>query len=256
MLCTAKFRRWTLLAMAALLPLAPARAAPEALPLYVGYADPPFSTTRPDSLTTRLAAALSEQSHGRYRFNATQLPRKRLLVTIADPAWKGAVAWANPAWFNDNRMQRYLWSAPFMSDTNLLVSTQAHPFDYNGDINTLAGLRIGTIYGQRYPDLDPLFRRHQLARDDVASELQNLQKLQLGRLDVVLIQASSLPYYRGELPDLDHWLYVAHTPRNNFQRYLFTNRRNAELLAFLNAALAELARDPQWQPLFDSAARR
>jgi polar amino acid transport system substrate-binding protein len=241
--------------VAAALP-APAHAAPELLPLYVGYADPPLSTSRPDSLTIRLAGALSAQSHGRYRFRATQLPRKRLLLTIGDPAWKGVVAWANPAWFNDPAMQRYLWSAPFMNDTNLVVSHRDHPLDYNGDIRALAGLRVGTIFGQRYADLDPLFRDHSLQRNDVASELQNLQKLQLRRLDVVLIQASSLPYFREQLPDLDQWLYVAHTPRNSFQRYLFTGRRNAELMAFLNAALAELARDREWQALFDSAARR
>jgi polar amino acid transport system substrate-binding protein len=253
-------RRFALLAGAAplllLAVLPPTHAAPEQMPLYVGYADPPLSTARPDSLTIRLAAALTEQSHGRYAFKATQLPRKRLAMTIADPAWKGVVAWANPAWFNDTAMRRYLWSAPFMTDTNLIVSTREHPLDYSGDIQALAGLRIGTIFGHRYPDLDPLLRNHTLERNDVASELQNLQKLRLGRLDAVLIQGSSLPYYRAELPDLDRWLYVARTPRNSFQRFLFTSLRNAELVSFLNTALAQLARDPQWQQLFDTAAHR
>ena len=260
MSCIGFVRRFALLAGIAplLLPLLlhPAHAAPEQVPLYVGYADPPLSTTRPDSLTIKLAGALTEQSHGRYTFKATQLPRKRLTMTIADPAWKGVVAWANPAWFNDTSMSRYLWSAPFMTDTNLIVSTRDHPLEYSGDIQALAGLRVGTIFGHRYPDLDPLFRARTLERNDVASELQNLQKLKLGRLDAVLIQGSSLPYYREELPDLDHWLYVARTPRNSFQRFLFTNRHNTEMMDFLNAALVQLAHDPRWQPLFDSAARR
>ncbi len=253
-------RRLTLLAATVplLLPLLlqPAQAAPEQVPLYVGYADPPLSTTRPDSLTIKLAGALTEQSHGRYFFKAVQLPRKRLAMTIADPPWKGVVAWANPAWFNDAGMRRYLWSSPFMTDTNLVVSTRDHPLDYSGDIQALAGLRVGTIFGHRYPDLDPLFRARTLERNDVASELQNLQKLKLGRLDAVLIQASSLPYYREQLPDLDRWLYVARVPRNSFQRFLFTSLRNAELMSFLNTALAQLAHDPQWQQLFDSGARR
>lgn len=235
---------------------ATASAAPETVPLYVGYADPPLSITRPDSLTIQLANALSAQSHGRYRFKPTQLPRKRLLVSIAAPDWSGVVAWANPAWYNDPAMKRYAWSAPFMTDTNLVVSHRDHPLEYNGDIRALAGVRLGTIIGHRYPDLDPLFRNHTLQRNDVGSELQNLQKLKLGRLDAVLIQASSLPYYREQLPGLDSWLHVAHVPRNTFQRYLFTGRRNTEMVTFLNAALAELAHEPRWQQWFDSAAHR
>lgn len=255
MSCVTVVRQFVLLATATAL-LRCAHAAPEPVPLYVGYADPPLSTSRADSLTIRLANALSTRSHGRYYFKPTQMPRKRLLVIIADPGWKGVVAWANPYWFNDPAMQRYRWSVPFMTDSNLVVSRRDHPLDFSGDLRVLAGRRIGTIAGHRYPDLDPLFRDHLLQRADVASEMQNLQKLKLGRLDAVLLQASSLPYFRQQWPDLDGWLYVARAPRNTFQRYLFTNRRNAELLAFLDAALAELAHDPQWQALFDSVARR
>jgi polar amino acid transport system substrate-binding protein len=251
-------RRLVLAAGCAIALMAPgaARAATEVVPLYVSYADPPFSTSQPGSLSKQLADALTEQAHGRYQFRAMQLPRKRLLLELAAPAWKGVVAWANPAWFNDEKMQRYAWTAPFITDTNLVVSTRDHPVDYSGEPRLLAGLRVGTIFGHRYPELEPLLARKELQRNDVASELQNLQKLKSGRLDAVLIQASSLPYYRRQLPGLDDWLYVARIPRNSFQRYLFTNTRNTDLVVFLDAALLALARDPQWQSLFDSAAQR
>lgn len=224
--------------------------AAETIPLYVSYADPPLSLDRDDSLTLRLAAALSEQSHGRYQFQAKQLPRKRMTLLINEPNWKGVVAWANPTWFGDENRRRFAWSKPYMVDTNLVISLRSHPVEYSGSGDSLSGLRVGTIFGHRYPDFERQLRQHQFARDDVGSELQNLQKLRLGRLDVALVQSSSLPFFRATLPELDSWIYVSHETRGSFQRFLFTHRQNTELMAFLDGALAALAHDPLWQPLF------
>lgn len=251
MYCFPLLRR---LACLALFAAAQAAAGAESVPLYVGYADPPFSTTRPDSLTVELAAALTARARGRYQFKPVQLPRKRLNMVLAEPGWKGVVAWANPAWFNDEAMRRHAWSLPYMTDANLVVSLRSRPVEYTDQGNSLAGLRLGCIAGQRYPDLERLFKAGQVERNDVASELQNLQKLRLGRIDAALVQASSMPYFRQALPDLDLWLHVAHNPRNSFKRFLFTNRRHAAMVAFLNGALGELARDPLWQARLGAGA--
>lgn len=249
------YRRHSLLHRLAWLLLfaAGAAAATETMPLYVAYADPPFSTARADSLTIRLAAALSARSQGRYHFRAMQLPRKRLNAMLGNPDWQGVVAWANPAWFRDEHMRRYTWSAPYMNDSNLVVSLRAHPVEYRDHGKSLAGLRLGSIAGQRYPDLEPLFNAGQARREDVGSELQNLHKLRLGRIDAALVQASSMSYFRQTIPDLDQWLWVARQPRSTFKRYLFTSRKHAGVVRFLDGALAELAREPDWQATFNGS---
>ncbi|NRR33547.1 ABC transporter substrate-binding protein [Oxalobacteraceae bacterium] len=219
----------------------------ETIPLYVGYADPPLGTERSDSLTLRLAAQLSVRSQGRYHFVAMQLPRNRLNLLIARPNWKGVVAWANPVWFKDEGMRRYAWSQPYMRDANLVVSNRQNPLEYSTPASLL-GTRLGCISGQRYAEFDALFREGRIIRDDVPSELQNMLKLRLGRVDAVLVQASSMPYLRQVIPDLDNWLHIARTPRGVFQRYLFTNRDNADMLIYLNSALREFDTGPQWSP--------
>ncbi|NRR33549.1 transporter substrate-binding domain-containing protein [Oxalobacteraceae bacterium] len=225
--------------LAALLLAASAMAgARETIPLYVGYADPPFGTQRDDSLTIRLAARLSAYSNGRYEFRAMQMPRHRLNLLLAQPGWKGVVAWANPVWYKDESMRRYAWSQPYMRDADLVVSNRSAPMDYNNAASML-GMRVGCIAGHRYVDMDPLFEEGRSIRDDVASELQNLQKLRLGRIDVTLIQASSMAYFREVIPDIDSWLHVARVPRAVYQRYLFTNRDNEEMMGFVNAALRD-----------------
>lgn len=230
--------------------------AAETVPLYVGYADPPYSTAHGDSLTTKLAADLSALSHNHYRFQAVQLPRKRLNAILANDDWNGVVAWANPAWFDDTDRRRYAWSTPYMTDANLVVSRRDQPVEFAEHGNTLIGLRVGCIAGQRYPDLEQLFTSGAVTRADVASELQNLRKLRLGRVDAVLVQASSMDYFSTVLPDLDQWAHVARTPRNTFQRYLFTSRKRPDLALFLDEALQTLARDATWQGRLGGDTRR
>lgn len=218
----------------------------ERIPLYTYYSDPPFATDKPDSLTDQLADWLTQRAQGRYRFVPTQLPRRRLDILIRQPHWPGVVAWANPAWFGESSNPRQSWTRSYMADANLVVSLRSHPLEII-DAQSLQGLRVGTVLGFSYPDLEPLLTSGQLKRDDAMGEFQNLLKLKLERVQVAFLQASSFPYFRHKFPDVEQWAYIAPKPRTVFARYMFLAPGQPALQSFLAAQLDALVADPAWQ---------
>ena len=228
--------------------LAHTAAATEVIPLYTYYADLPFAVSGADNITAKLAGWLTQRAQGRYLFVATQLPRRRLDAMIHEPHWNGVVAWANPLWFGEDVHPRNSWSHAYMMDANLVVSLRSHPIVYDSD-RSLEGLRLGSVLGFSYPDIEDLIKSVKLVRDEANSELQNLLRLKAGRVQVAFLQASSLPYFQQALPDFEQWAYIAQKPRTVFYRYLFTSQGQPELMTFLNQQLDVLRTDKDWQSL-------
>lgn len=201
-----------------------------------------------DSYTVRLAQWLSQQSAGRFQFVPRQVPKKRLQYMMNKPDWLGVVAWANPLWVEDAPRQRYLWSSSFMHDSDLRVSRRADKVLF-AQGRPLKTARFGGISGHFYPDLEAEFKSGLLIREDAQNELSSVLKLQHKRVDVILLQASSLAYIRAEVPDFDRWAYVDPQPQAEFERFLFTSRSHPELMVFINQILPRLAKDPGWVEL-------
>ncbi len=243
-------------AMALAMLAGPLSAAPQTLPLYTAYADPPLDASSPGNLTTRLAQWLSERSQGRYRFVPTQLPRGPLDALVAKPGWAGAVVWANPVWFDDTRRQRFLWTPAFMQSADLVVSRREQPVEYLLEGRSLQGLSVASVAGHRLVDLDGLVAAGKLRRVDVPRALDGLGLLQQGRVDAALVQAISMDYFRQRLPDLDGWLYVARQPRDTYGRHAFTAPGQAALRDFLARQLPMLAADPAWRAVLAPPPRQ
>lgn len=231
-------------------------AAAEQVPFYTYYNAAPFALDEPPSASSysvRLAAWLTAQSAGRYQFVVRQVPKLRLERMLTKADWSGVVAWANPAWFGDSQRQRFLWTRGFMRDSDVLVSRQAEPV-WLSALGDGSARRFGGIIGHRYAVLEPYLQSGQLLREDAQTELSNARKLQRGRIDVLLLQTSSLPYLRGELEGFDQWALVSWPPLVRFERHLFTNRTNVQLLAFLDQALLALMQAPEWRKLLQPEA--
>ena len=228
-----------------------AAGAVEKISLYSHYTTAPFAVegVPPQlSYTVRLAAWLTAQSAGRYLFEARQMPRLRLNRIVAQADWQGVVAWANPLWFADPERQRFLWSSALMSDRNVLVSRQVDHVLFPVQ-EPAQPLRLGGISGHFYADLEPFIQRGLLLREDAQNDLSNVLKLQHGRVDIVVVQASSLAYLRSQMADFDQWASVSPTLQPSYQRYLFTSTANPQLMAFLQQALLQLAQAPEWAAL-------
>lgn len=232
-----------------------AAGAVEKISLYSHYTTAPFAVegVPPQlSYTVRLAAWLTAQSAGRYLFEARQMPRLRLNRIVAQADWQGVVAWANPLWFADPERQRFLWSSALMSDRNVLVSRQVDHVLFPVQ-EPAQPLRLGGISGHFYADLEPFIQRGLLLREDAQNDLSNVLKLQHGRVDIVVVQASSLAYLRSQMADFDQWASVSSTLQPSYQRYLFTNTANPQLMAFLQQALLQLAQAPEWAALREAS---
>ncbi len=228
-----------------------AAGAVEKISLYSHYTTAPFAVegVPPQlSYTVRLAAWLSDKSAGRYLFEARQMPRLRLNRTVSQADWQGVVAWANPLWFADPERQRFLWSSALMSDRNVLVSRQVDHVLFPVQ-EPAQPLRLGGISGHFYADLEPFIQRGLLLREDAQNDLSNVLKLQHGRVDIVVVQASSLAYLRSQMADFDQWASVSPTLQPSYQRYLFTSNSNPQMMAFLQQALLQLAQAPEWAAL-------
>ena len=228
-----------------------AGAAVEKISLYSHYTTAPFAVegVPPQlSYTVRLAAWLSDKSAGRYLFEARQMPRLRLNRIVSQADWQGVVAWANPLWFADPERQRFLWSNALMSDRNVLVSRQVDQLLFPAQ-EPAQQLHLGAISGHFYADLEPSMQRGLLLREDAQNDLSNVLKLQHGRVDIVVVQASSLAYLRSQMADFDQWASVSPTLQPSYQRYLFTSTANPQLMAFLQQTLVQLAQAPEWAEL-------
>ena len=88
-----------------------------------------------------------------------------------------------------------------------------------------------------------------LLREDAQNDLSNVLKLQYERVDMVVLQASSLAYLRTQVGDFDQWASVSPTLQPSYQRYLFTSTANPQLMVFLQQALVQLAQAPEWAEL-------
>jgi ABC-type amino acid transport substrate-binding protein len=135
-----------------------------------------------------------------------------------------------------------------MSDRNVLVSRQVDHVLFPVQ-EPAQPLRLGGISGHFYADLQPFIQRGLLLREDAQNDLSNVLKLQHGRVDIVVVQASSLAYLRSQMADFDQWASVSPTLQPSYQRYLFTSTANPQLMAFLQQALLQLAQAPEWAAL-------
>lgn len=231
----------------ALLLAGPAAAAPERVPLYTYYQDPPLDGRSPGSLTQRLARWLGERSAGRYQFVATQLTRPQLDALIATPGWKGAVAWANPLWLNDPDRKRYRWTEALLQDSDLLVSHRRAPLEYLDEGRSLQGRSLGSVSGHRLADIEWMVAQGRIRRVDAPRQIDSLRLLEAGQVDAAFVQAISLPYFRRELAGLDGWLHIASQPRATYGRHLFS--ADPALHEFLAGQVKAFGSDPAWRAL-------
>jgi hypothetical protein len=220
--------------------------AAQTVPLITYYTSLPYAVkgvAAEQSYTVQLARWLSEQSAGRYLFEAQQIPKLRVVRMMQEPSFLGVVAWGNPLWLDDAQQQRYLWSAPYMRDSDLRVSRQADKVLF-AQGHPVHSARFGGISGHFYASLQDDFANGLLTRDDAQNDLSSLLMLQYKRVDVILLQASSLTYLRTQVANFDTWAFVDAQPQAEFERYLFTSRNAPELMQFLDQAMQGFAQSP------------
>lgn len=240
-----------LLVLWALGALLPARA--EDVVLYAYHLKPPYivDEAQRKGLYYDLAQELSKRVRG-YTFRTEYLPRLRLERDLEKGTLKGLVVGVNPAWFKDLAHTRFLWSPPFMHDTDVVVSTPQHPLAYEGP-QSLVGKKVGLSRGYYYFGVDELVADARVLRDDADGEEANLTKLLLGRVDAVIVTQRTLDYLQSHHSDWHNAFFVAPKPHDAYDRMVLIPREFAAVAAPLAAALGQLQQDARWRSRLKSA---
>jgi len=116
------------------------------------------------------------------------LPRKRLALALIGGDADLACA-LTPSWLPGP----FDWSAPFIDNADVVLSSASAVRPRR--IEDLAGLRVGTINGFAYPELEKALGPRFL-RDDAPSASNNLQKLEHGRIQHAVANQRYANYLR------------------------------------------------------------
>jgi polar amino acid transport system substrate-binding protein len=236
--------------LASLLTALPCTAGELVVPFATYYDYAPFYS--PDGsadLTHDLAALLTRESGGRYRFEPMLLPKKRIDNMLQHQNWQGVVAWSSPRFFYDESKVRYLWTDALLQESALVVSHIDAPVDFKG-LESLRGKVLGTILNQRYVDVEDMIANQQLRRSDAPSMESNIRKLLLKRVDVVFISRSALGGLRHRIPGADNQLYIAAQPRDQFTRNLMLTRDlPPDVISYVQRMAAQLDHNPAWRDI-------
>lgn len=239
-------QRLVLMLMLVLLPLV--CGAQQRVEVWTYHFSPPFILDDNQGLSHGFVELLNNDpaNQGRFRFDLVELPRKRLEVRLARKR-PGILLWATPSFFTAAQVANGRWSEPLLIDRQDFVSLPDVPFEYDGP-ESLHGLILGGVLGHRYEGLEADIASHAIKRQDVQTDLQNLQKLLSGRINTLLIPRSTLLYYRKEQDLRD--LYISDTPLYQFARHLLiTDTLGEDVTAYLNEFLDALPNKPEWQIL-------
>lgn len=212
------------------------------------HSSPPFILEDGQGLSHALVDLLNRDpaNHGRFRFELVELPRKRVDIRLARNR-PGILLWATPRFFTGAQTANAKWSEPLLMDKQVFVSLPATPFEYEGP-NSLHGLVLGGVLGHRYEGLEEEFAKGKIERQNVHSDVQNIEKLLSGRINTLLIAHSTLLYYCQE-HKLDD-LYISQTPLYQFTRQvLISNALNSAVTDFLEEFLSALPNNPEWEVL-------
>jgi len=137
-----------------------------------------------------------------------------------------------PEWLDN---QTFLWSDAIISNRMIIAMRRETPAPPS--LNALAGLRVGTIQGYRYPEAEQL--RPKIVRDNAANDSQNLEKLLVGRFDFVFTNRIYFDYQRKVHPERAR-LASHHLKITDFDTYCAVRAQGRVGIKDLNQAIATL----------------
>lgn len=228
----------------AMLPAGPAHA--EQVTVYTNATYAPLVIDQKTGLYPELIACLNRLKPGGFEFTLVSIPRKRLQLALDQGTLDGIVIGMIPEWVGDTEQRKFLWTEPFSQDGFVLVSHDANPLFFGQA--AAPGLRIGLTLGYVYPGVDEWVARNRFLRDDASSEERNLDKLLLGRVDMIVITESVFRYYMHSHHAV-HGVITEALPGAPTERRFLLPKSKRELYDKLEPALHKLHDDPQWQSI-------
>ncbi len=214
------------------------------------HLSPPFTLEGQQGLSAAFVELLNEEpaNDERFHFELIELPRKRLDMRLAESR-PGVLLWVAPRFLSHAQTARGRWSRPLLDDQQDVISRSRQPIDYAGP-ESLHGLAFGGLLGHLYAGLDAHVATGKIRRENVANDLQNLEKVSSGRVDAVLVPRSTLLYYH-KTKRFDG-LYVAPTALYSFRRHLLiTSSLGEPATEYVLRVVETLPGNPRWLALLE-----
>jgi len=187
---------------------------------------------------------------GKTYLETEYMPRKRLESRLQRADFEALIIGVNPIWFRDAKEEKYLWTAAIMRDRDDVISSARIRFEYTGP-ESLIGKTIGLSLGYYYYGVDELVALGKIERQDTQSELQNLDKLQRGRIDVAIISRSTFDYYNRYHSNRDEF-YLSQKPHDEFDRRILIPKNLEIVFQTINPLIMQMQDDPKWLAVVES----
>ncbi len=160
------------------------------------------------------------------------VPRKRV-EEVLQSGKADIVCDLRPEWLD---ARNYRWSSAIFTN-NMIVASRADTPPARS-LLALRGVRLGTIHGYRYPEIDLAIGSNYM-RDEAPSDDANLSKLVLNRVDYLLTNSLHFDYARAVHPRRE-LLNAATLKINSFDTYCAIKPGGKLSLSRLNRAVSTL----------------
>ena len=194
----------------------------------------PFADFKGGKLQTGIVKDISEAIATRMgqRAEFVSVPSRRVAQVLAAGGADG-VCYIGRGWVDGE----FHWSPPVFEQVAVLATrADMPPLD---NVQALAGEPIGTVYGYRYPPLEPVLGRG-FVRDEAPTMLINLRKLAAKRTRYAMTEQITLDFHIKLNPK--DGLKVA-LPMGRFPTYCVFTLAHALPLERLDRAVEELVRE-------------
>ena len=224
--------------------------AAETIHVYTYHIHPPFVTGDGVGQTFSLTSQLQASAGGTYDFKVSLIPRSRLNMLLnrwvkgeckdnatpdCDDAW--ILLWVNPKWgFGDDPQGMFNWVG-IADDSNSIISLQSAKVAYETPAS-LSGLKFGGISGHKYVGIDDLVATGKISRIDGSNERDNILKLYMKRVDVILLPTSTIRYFMGNDPLISSFadqLFIAEKKHQEFSRNIMIPKNRDDLLNLIRS---------------------
>ena len=213
------------------------------IPAWNYYLYPPFITEHKQGLVYQFINQLNLYSDKQYKFRLKNIGKKSVDKRLAQGR-QGIVLFVNEQWMESSE-NIYLWSEPIMKGENVLISNIANRVEYN-DLSSLAGLRLGGIFGRQYKGLDGLVKNKLITRYDVSTEQDLLNLLVYRRVDIINMPRLVSEKLIQQL-DLGHQVYVSSKPLYRFTRNILITNELPHIKKHINQFILTLKEEPDWK---------
>lgn len=235
-------RQWVLACL--LLPSVALPAGAARVTVYTNATVAPLVIDQKTGLYPELVAYLNQLQLAGLDFHLVTMPRKRLQAELEKGTLDGIVIGMMPQWVGDGGQQKFLWTEPFAHDAFVLVSRDTNPFFFGQP--SAANARIGVTLGYVYPGVDDWIEQNRFVRDNAATEERNLDKLLLGRVDMVVVTDSVFRYYM-RVHRVQGGVISEALPGKPTDRRFLVPKSLRGVYEQLAPAIRKLGEDPRWK---------